>query len=131
MNDVLAGGTGGIWGAIGSAVVALIAGAFYVRKQLSKDGTQIASDGSARSMLDFLSNELEKANARTDVERQARLVAEQRADQFAKDRNDLTKLVGELNGKITALESTVESLKQELQAMRDEQNGGTTNGGAT
>jgi len=123
MNDVLSTGAG-IWGAIGSAIVAVITGALYVRQRLSKDGTQIASDRAERGMLEFFSRELEKANARTETERQARLVAEQRADQFAKERNDLTKLVGELNGKITALEEKVESLNQDLQEMRERHESG-------
>lgn len=121
MNEVAevatSGGTG-IWAAIGSAIAMVVTGVLYVRQRLSKDGTQIASDKAERGMLEFFSRELEKFAALVEKERNARIQAEERADKFAKERNELTKAVGELNGKVIALEATVASLNQDLQEMR-------------
>ena len=51
-----------------------------------------------------------RLNELLDSEREARLQAEARADQFAKERNDLAAAVGRMEGKIEALTSQVGQL---------------------
>lgn len=86
----------------------VILGAFlWLRKFLSKDATERAMDnadiGTVRRLNELLDSERTRANA-----------AEARADQFAKERNELATAVGRMEGKIEALTSQVAQLTQQV-----------------
>jgi septal ring factor EnvC (AmiA/AmiB activator) len=86
----------------------VILGAFlWLRKFLSKDATERAMDnadiGTVRRLNELLDTERTRANA-----------AESRADQFAKERNELATAVGRMEGKIEALTSQVSQLSQQV-----------------
>ena len=86
----------------------LLLGAFLsMRKWLSKDAADRAMDsadiGTVRRLNELL-----------DSEREARKAAEARADQFAKERNELAAAVGRMEGKIEALTSQVAQLTDKV-----------------
>ncbi|MBD1601171.1 chemotaxis protein [Pseudomonas typographi] len=86
----------------------VLLGAFlWLRKFLSRDATERAMDnadiGTVRRLNELL-----------DSERTARQAAETRADQFAKERNELAAAVGRMEGKIEALTSQVAQLTDKV-----------------
>lgn len=96
----------------GSATVVL-GGLLWLRRFLSKDATDRAMDSADIGTLKRL-NEL------LNQERAARKEAEARADQFAKERNDLAAAVGRMEGKIEALTSQVAQLTDRVTQQSDE-----------
>ena len=98
---------------LGGTGTLLVGGFLWLRKWLSRDATDRAMDtadiGVVRRLNDLL-----------DIERVARKEAEARADQFAKERNDLVATVGRLEGKIEALTSQVGQLNERVAAQSDE-----------
>ena len=93
----------------------VLLGAFlWLRKFLSKDATDRAMDSADIGTLTRL-NEL------LNQERAARK-DEARADQFAKERNELAAAVGRMEGKIEALTSQVAQLTDRVTQQRDEIN---------
>ena len=63
---------------------------------------------------------LKRLNELLNQERAARKEAEARADQFAKERNDLAAAVGRMEGKIEALTSQVAQLTDRVTQQSDE-----------
>lgn len=98
---------------LGGTGTVLLGGFLWLRKFLSKDATDRAMDnadiGTVRRLNELL-----------DSEREARKLAEARADQFAKERNDLAATVGRLEGKIEALTSQVGQLTDRVTAQSEE-----------
>ncbi|MBF8692369.1 chemotaxis protein [Pseudomonas fulva] len=92
----------------------LILGVFlWLRKWLSKDATDRAMDsadiGTVRRLNELL-----------DSEREARKLAEARADQFAQERNELIRSMGQLEGNIISLTRQVEQLTTQVTAQSEE-----------
>lgn len=91
----------------------LLGGFLWLRKFLSKDAADRAMDnadiGTVRRLNELL-----------DSEREARKLAEARADQFAKERNELAATVGRMEGKIEALTSQVANLTERVTLQSDE-----------
>lgn len=98
---------------LGGTGTVLLAGFLWLRKFLSRDATDRAMDNADVATLRRL-NEL------LDSERVARKEAEARADQFAKERNELAAAVGRMEGKIEALTSQVAQLTQRVTQQSDE-----------
>ncbi|MNZ35250.1 hypothetical protein D3C78_526420 [compost metagenome] len=98
---------------LGGTGTVLLGGFLWLRKWLSRDATDRAMDTADIGVVRRL-NEL------LDIEREARKEAEARADQFAKERNDLVATVGRLEGKIEALTSQVGQLTERVAAQSDE-----------
>ncbi|MFJ4458243.1 chemotaxis protein [Pseudomonas sp. NPDC089392] len=74
----------------------LLGGFLWLRKWLSKDAADRAMDTADIAVVRRLTELL-------DIERDARREAEAKADQFAKERNELVITVGRLQGKVVAL----------------------------
>lgn len=75
----------------------VLLGAFlWLRKWLSRDAADRAMDTADIAVVRRLTELL-------DIERDARREAEAKADQFAKERNELVITVGRLQGKVVAL----------------------------
>jgi len=93
------------------AVVA--GGLLWLRRFLSKDAADRAMDnadiGTVRRLNELL-----------DSEREARKLAEARADQFAQERNELTRSMGQLEGNILALTRQVEQLTKQVTTQSEE-----------
>ena len=98
---------------LGGTGTVLLGGFLWLRKWLSRDATDRAMDTADIGVVRRL-NEL------LDIEREARKEAEARADQFAKERNDLAATVGRMEGKIEALTSQVTSLTERVTLQSDE-----------
>lgn len=98
---------------LGGTGTVLLGGFLWLRKWLSRDAADRAMDTADIGVVRRL-NEL------LDIEREARKEAEARADQFAKERNDLVATVGRLEGKIEALTSQVGQLNERVAAQSDE-----------
>jgi len=98
---------------LGGTGTVLLGGFLWLRKWLSRDATDRAMDTADIGVVRRL-NEL------LDIERDARKEAEARADQFAKERNDLAATVGRMEGKIEALTSQVASLTERVTLQSDE-----------
>ncbi|WP_085706459.1 chemotaxis protein [Pseudomonas sp. B8(2017)] len=98
---------------LGGSGIVLTGALLWVRRFLSKDAADRAMDtadiGTVRRLNDLL-----------DSEREARKLAEARADQFAKERNDLAAMAGRLEGKIEALTSQVGQLTDRVTAQSEE-----------
>lgn len=98
---------------LGGTGTVLLGGFLWLRKFLSKDAADRAMDnadiGTVRRLNELL-----------DSERESRKLAEARADQFAKERNDLAATVGRMEGKIEALTSQVASLTERVTLQSDE-----------
>ncbi|MEW5621365.1 chemotaxis protein [Pseudomonas putida] len=98
---------------LGGTGTVLLGGFLWLRKFLSKDAADRAMDsadiGTVRRLNELL-----------DSEREARKLAEARADQFAKERNDLAATVGRMEGKIEALTSQVASLTDRVTLQSEE-----------
>lgn len=100
---------------LGGSATVVLGGLLWLRKFLSKDATDRAMDNADIGTLRRL-NEL------LNQERAARKEAEARADQFAKERNDLAAAVGRMEGKIEALTSQVAQLTERVTLQSDEIN---------
>lgn len=98
---------------LGGTGTVLLGGFLWLRKWLSRDATDRAMDTADIGVVRRL-NEL------LDIEREARKEAEARADQFAKERNDLAATVGRMEGKIEALTSQVAGLTERVALQSDE-----------
>jgi len=98
---------------LGGSGIVVTGGLLWLRRFLSKDAADRAMDnadiGTVRRLNELL-----------DSEREARKLAEARADQFAKERNDLAATVGRMEGKIEALTSQVASLTERVTLQSDE-----------
>ncbi|AUF96748.1 chemotaxis protein [Pseudomonas sp. 02C 26] len=98
---------------LGGTGTVLLGGFLWLRKFLSKDAADRAMDnadiGTVRRLNELL-----------DSEREARKLAEARADQFAKERNDLMATVGRMEGKIESLTTQVASLTERVTLQSDE-----------
>lgn len=98
---------------LGGTGTVLLGGLLWLRRFLSKDATDRAMDSADIGTLKRL-NEL------LNQERAARKEAEARADQFAKERNDLAAAVGRMEGKIEALTSQVGQLTERVTEQSEE-----------
>lgn len=98
---------------LGGSATVVLGGLLWLRRFLSKDATERAMDSADIGTLKRL-NEL------LNQERAARKEAEARADQFAKERNDLAAAVGRMEGKIEALTSQVAQLTDRVTQQSDE-----------
>ncbi|WP_044275239.1 hypothetical protein [Pseudomonas fluorescens] len=98
---------------LGGSATVVLGGLLWLRKFLSKDATDRAMDNADIGTLRRL-NEL------LNQERAARKEAESRADQFAKERNDLAAAVGRMEGKIEALTSQVGQLTERVTPQSEE-----------
>lgn len=92
---------------LGGSATVVLGGLLWLRKFLSKDAADRAMDnadiGTVRRLNELL-----------DSERQIRKEAEARADQFAKERNELAAAVGRMEGKIEALTSHIVQLTDKV-----------------
>ncbi|MDL2185532.1 chemotaxis protein [Pseudomonas sp. ChxA] len=98
---------------LGGSATVVLGGLLWLRRFLSKDGTDRAMDSADIGTLKRL-NEL------LNQERAARKEAEALADQFAKERNDLAAAVGRMEGKIEALTSQVAQFTDRVTQQSDE-----------
>ncbi len=98
---------------LGGSATVVLGGLLWLRRFLSKDATDRAMDSADIGTLKRLNELLNK-------ERAARKEAESRADQFAKERNDLAAAVGRMEGKIEALTSQVGQLTERVTEQSEE-----------
>lgn len=98
---------------LGGTGVTFLGGFLWLRKFLSRDATDRAMDnadiGTVRRLNELLDTERTRANA-----------AEARADQFAKERNELAAAVGRMEGKIEALTGQVAQLTERVASQSGE-----------
>ena len=92
---------------LGGTGTVLLGGFLWLKKFLAKEATERAMDnadiGTVRRLNELLDSERARANA-----------AEARADQFAKERNELAAAVGRMEGKVEALTSHVSQLTEKV-----------------
>ncbi|MFK3943931.1 chemotaxis protein [Pseudomonas monteilii] len=98
---------------LGGTGTVLLGGLLWLKKFLAKEATERAMDnadiGTVRRLNELL-----------DSEREARKLAEARADQFAQERNELTRSMGKLEGNILALTRQVEQLTEKVTSQSEE-----------
>lgn len=87
-------------GWVGILIAILVPAGLGLRRWLSGDATARAMDRLERDLLSTLMQQLESAN--------------QRADQFAQERNEAIHEIGELKAQIAQLQSTVDYLQAQL-----------------
>lgn len=92
---------------LGGTGTVLLGGFLWLKKFLAKEATERAMDnadiGTVRRLNELLDSERARANA-----------AEARADQFAKERNELAAAVGRMEGKVEALTSQIAQLTDKV-----------------
>ena len=92
---------------LGGTGTVLLGGILWLKRYLQKDATERAMDnadiGTVRRLNELLDSERTRANA-----------AEARADQFAKERNELAAAVGRMEGKVEALTSQIAQLTDKV-----------------
>jgi peptidoglycan hydrolase CwlO-like protein len=92
---------------LGGTGVTLLGGFLWLKNFLAKEATERAMDnadiGTVRRLNELLDTERARANA-----------AEARADQFAKERNELAAAVGRMEGKVEALTSQIAQLTDKV-----------------
>ncbi|WP_395600048.1 chemotaxis protein [Pseudomonas sp. B19125] len=98
---------------LGGSATVVLGGLLWLRRFLSKDAADRAMDSADIGTL-------KRQNELLNQERAARKEAEARADQFAKERNDLAAAVGRMEGKIEALTSQVAQLTDRVTQQSDE-----------
>jgi peptidoglycan hydrolase CwlO-like protein len=105
-------GTGTATWLTGSATV-ILGGLLWLRRFLSKDAADRAMDnadiGTVRRLNELL-----------DSERAARKESDARADQFAKERNELAAAVGRMEGRIESLTTQVSQLTEKVTSQSQE-----------
>jgi chromosome segregation ATPase len=92
---------------LGGTGTVLLGGFLWLRKFLSRDAVDRAMDNADIGTV-------RRLNEMLDSERAARREADARADQFAKERNELAAAVGRMEGKIEALTSQVAQLTDKV-----------------
>jgi peptidoglycan hydrolase CwlO-like protein len=92
---------------LGGTGTVLLGGFLWLKRFLAKEATERAMDnadiGTVRRLNELLDSERTRANA-----------AEARADQFAKERNELAAAVGRMEGKVEALTSQIAQLTDKV-----------------
>ncbi|CAN7268195.1 hypothetical protein [Caballeronia sp. LjRoot31] len=102
----------GIWGWIGGGGLGVLGiTALQLRKWLSRDGVDRRRDSAEKDLINTLSEQLDKANARAAL-------AEKRADDAYKERNDTIREIGVVSRAMAAME---ERMKQQA-ALIEQQN---------
>lgn len=96
---------------LGPALALSIAGGWYLFRQKPTDAVRAAN---ADGTVDAIDHWKEIANN----EREARLVAEQRADSFAKERNDAMQQVWKLTGQVETLTKQLETVQGALDQLQ-------------
>lgn len=90
-------------GWIGAGIATIIAAAVGLRRWLSGDAAARAGDRAEIGFLETLMDQLAKAN--------------ERADRFAKERNEAIEQIGELKAQIAALQLTVNHMQRQIDIM--------------
>ncbi|MEO4014803.1 chemotaxis protein [Pseudomonas rossensis] len=98
---------------LGGTGTVLLGGLLWLRKFLSRDATERAMDSADIGTFKRL-NEL------LDSERAARKESDARADQFAKERNELAAAVGRMEGRIESLTNQVAQLTEKVMSQSGE-----------
>lgn len=103
---------------LGPALALGAAGGWYLFRQKNTDAVSSANAegtiGAINSWKEIAGNEKDRA----DAERAARLVAEQRADAFAKERNDAMQQVWKLTGQVETLTKQLETVQGALDQLQ-------------
>jgi hypothetical protein len=110
---------GSKFGPIGYVVVMLIVGLGTGIYWLLARNQQRLSGADADGQIEALSVYKEMLKA----EREARVVAETRADQFARELRDALQQLGELKGQLQANTAELGRVRQELELMKGQMNG--------
>ena len=113
MSSLMPTSTTGLLGTVGAAV---IAGAIFLRQYLSRGAADRADDAGRISAINVYKELLE-------AERAARALADQRADGFAKERNEAVTVMGELRGQLKAVTEQLKDQTDELAALRSQVRG--------
>lgn len=98
---------------LGGSATVILGGLLWLRRFLSKDAADRAMDnadiGTVRRLNELL-----------DSERSARKESDARADQFAKERNELAAAVGRMEGRIESLTTQVSQLTEKVTSQSQE-----------
>ncbi|WP_156362881.1 hypothetical protein [Xylophilus sp. Leaf220] len=103
---------GGPMGAIGMAIGAIGGGFIFLRQYLSRGAADRADDAGRVSAINVYKELLE-------AERAARLTADKRADDFARERNEAITMLGKLQGQIEAMQRQLEHATTEIAGLEN------------
>ncbi|KQM79810.1 hypothetical protein [Xylophilus sp. Leaf220] len=103
---------GGPMGAIGMAIGAIGGGFIFLRQYLSRGAADRADDAGRVSAINVYKELLE-------AERVARLTADKRADDFARERNEAITMLGKLQGQIEAMQRQLEHATTEIAGLEN------------
>lgn len=104
---------GGPFGVLATAAAAIGGGFIFLRQYLSRGAADRADDAGRVSAINVYKELLE-------AERAARALADKRADDFAHERNEAIKALGEMQGQLTAMAGQLSEQTKELARLRDQ-----------
>lgn len=103
---------------LGPALALSIAGGWYLFRQKPADAVRAANADGTVDAIDHWKEIASNEKLRADDERNARIVAEQRADSFAKERNDAMQQVWKLTGQVETLTKQLETVQGALDQLQ-------------
>lgn len=112
----------GIWGYIGFAGTALIAGAMWfigwLKKNRLDNAEMDARLDAIKNLQEMLAAERADHAAEVAALRQENQSMRERADKFAAERNDWMQKFGEVSGELRGVQQQLAAVQQELAALR-------------
>ncbi|PYE79450.1 hypothetical protein [Xylophilus ampelinus] len=103
---------GGPMGAIGMAIGAIGGGFIFLRQYLSRGAADRADDAGRVSAINVYKELLE-------AERAARALADKRADDFARERNEAITMMGQLQGQLAGMQRQLEHATSEIASLEN------------
>jgi|GEM_PF-6109374 len=103
---------GGPFGALGAAAAAIGGGFIFLRQYLSRGAADRADDAGRVSAINVYKELLE-------AERAARALADKRADDFARERNEAITMMGKLQGQLEGMQRQLQQATEEIAGLEN------------
>ena len=103
---------GGPFGALGAAATTIASGFLFLRQYLSRGAADRADDAGRVSAINVYKELLE-------AERAARALADKRADDFARERNEAVTTLGKLQGQLEAMQRQLQQATEEIAGLEN------------
>lgn len=111
---------GGLLATVAATLASAFAGWRMLRNQNSNDSVTKASNEANIAAIDTYKQLLEDERKAKEVERAARVAAEERADKFAEERNEAWKELYQVKGKLEQMADQIMNQSQEITLLRKE-----------
>lgn len=103
---------GGPLGVLATAAAAITGGFIFLRQFLSRGAAERADDAGRVSAINVYKELLE-------AERAARALADKRADDFARERNEAITMMGKLQGQLEGMQRQLQAATEEISSLEN------------